>query len=275
LLFDLCHRRLHRPHEYACFLGSPGLKAVTEPEPKKADGHCGRTKPPPSTPTQESRCCSGEQNVQSEERLLSNRIIAAAIAAGTASPLPNPADKPVNSYPNVGGGASATKRGFGRLLTIDIPAPPAILNYISAALAVLTPIGGAASQAQTLLANTILQEGHAEISADWQHDGLEIWSGFAGLTSAKGFESVFGHRANVQLLGTIYGNYLPGVYLISMSGNVNPVGPAYIEFRCAAVIQAGKPIQPLFGQTWDRDTGRQTDLRFSDKTGFALSVSPY
>lgn len=196
-----------------------------------------------------------------DPQVLSNRILAAA----QTSPVPNPADAPVNFYPAVGGGAAATKRGYGRLLTIDIPKPSSVTTVALSAL-----LGPPVAQ---LLNSTILQKGHAEISADWQHDGLEIWGGFAGLTSAQGFGSVFGHRASVQLTGTVYGNYLPGAYMIAMTGNVNPVGTTYVEFRCAVIIQAGKDIQPLYGQQWDRDGNGKDLTRFNSKTGFGLDLS--
>ncbi len=203
-----------------------------------------------------------------ENRVLSNPIMYKSLLDNGS--VPNPANAAVTFYPGVGAGASATKRGYGRLLTIDIPKPSSASNYIGIALAAMGSVIPAV--VPVVLNNTILAEAYAEISADWQHDGLEIWGGFAGLTNAKGFGSVFGHRANVQLAGTIYGNYMPASYLITMTGNVNPLGPAYIEFRCAAVIQAGKSIQPLYGQQWDRD-GKQQDLHFGAKTGFVLNLT--
>jgi len=211
----------------------------------------------------------------SEERQLTNRILADAHAAAesskTSSPLANPANAPVNFYPSVGTGA-ATHRAFGPLLTIKVDKPPAKYNFIAAALQALQ---GSQAGALVSIYTALFEEASAQITADWQHDGLEICGGFAGLTKATGFGSVFGHRANVQLSGTVYGNYLPASYLIGMSGYVNPVGPKYVEFRCAAVVQAGKPIQPLWGQQWDRDTGNPADLNFDPKrTGFNLSVTP-
>ena len=129
---------------------------------------------------------------------------------------------------------------------------------------------------QKLVKDTILQECKAQITAQWFDDKLEIWGGFAGLSNATGFGSVFGHRANVQISGTVFGNYLPASYLIGISGHINPVGPVYKEFRCGAVVTAGKPLQPLYGEMWSRGDDKAKNVDFKDKGGgFDLSVNPY
>jgi hypothetical protein len=157
----------------------------------------------------------------------------------------NPGDDPIVPYGSIRTGGAATRHVWGRLLTIDIPRPPESYDVIGT---VATVVGaGAAGALYNLAKQTILQPGHAVIDAQWQDDGLEIWGGFAGLTSAMGFMSVFGHRASVQISGTMYGNFLPGADMIVMSGFINPVGSTFVEFRCAAVVKAGKKIQPLWG----------------------------
>jgi hypothetical protein len=208
-----------------------------------------------------------------ELRDLTNSVM---FAHGKQSLLSNPANAPVSCYPaRIGAvGGSATHREFANLLTITVDPPSASSGAIASLLNFVGP-PGAASSLYELAKLTILQKGQAVIGAEWQHDDLEIWGGFAGLTSATGFGSVFGHRANVQLLGTVYGNYLPGAYMVAMSGWVNPVGTKYVEFRCAVVIQAGKPVQPLFGQQWTRDAGdTPTPLNFSSDAGYQLHLIP-
>jgi hypothetical protein len=195
------------------------------------------------------------------DRILSNPIL--------VGPVASPADRPVKD---------STKRVCKPLLTITIQKPPNAYDFLStlnkAIEALRLPIEFPVVLIEQIAKNSILQDASAEISADWQHDELEIWGGFAGLTNAKGFSSVFGHRASVQLNGTVYGNYLPGSYLIGITGFVNPVGPKYVEFRCAAVIQAGKPIQSLWGERWDRDGGKPTKLEFTQDKGFNLAINP-
>jgi hypothetical protein len=94
----------------------------------------------------------------------------------------------------------------------------------------------------------------AAITVKWWADANEIWGGVAGLSYAKGFGSVFGHRAKIDVTGIPFGNYYPARYLITASGWVNPLGPQYYEFRCGAVAQAGQTrLTPLFGELWDRD----------------------
>jgi hypothetical protein len=190
--------------------------------------------------------------------------------------ISSPGAAPINFRPSSATGA-ATKFGWGKLISIDIPKPPKTYDFLTPILALLTGPAGAA--APELAKMTILQEAHAEITASWEHDGLEVWGGFAGLEVAWGFLSTFGHRAKIDLLGTPYGNYLPGAYMICMTGHVNPVGPKFYEFRCAAIVQAGqeggKGIQPLWGTQWERESGTEKDLRFTQKAGFILDINPY
>ena len=75
----------------------------------------------------------------------------------------------------------------------------------------------------------------------------------------------------MQIVGTPYGNFLPGAYMIVMTGYVNPVGPKFIEFRCAAVIRADKrQIQPLWGFQWNRDGDRPKPVTWDTSSGYQL-----
>jgi hypothetical protein len=87
----------------------------------------------------------------------------------------------------------------------------------------------------------------AQVGVWWYSDGLEIWGGFAGLSWATGFGSVFGQRALVELSGTPFGNYFPTRYFLAFSGYLNPVGAAYEDFRGAVSIRAASStLEPLF-----------------------------
>jgi hypothetical protein len=126
-----------------------------------------------------------------------------------------------------------------------------------------------AAPALTLMdMSSIGDDNRAAIDVTWWDDGLEIWGGYAGLApGTKGFGSVFGHRAKIDVTGCTYGNYLPARYLIVASGWVNPVGPQYYEFRCGAMIRAGRRgMQPLFSNVWDRE-GHQTTLSYARGPG--------
>lgn len=130
------------------------------------------------------------------------------------------------------------------------------------ASSVVVPMGGGV--ALTLMQmSSIGKDNHAAIDVTWWDDGLEIWGGFAGLAPGTvGFGSVFGHRAQIEVTGCTYGNYLPARYLVVASGWINPVGPQYYEFRCGAVIRAGmRSLQPLFSNIWDRE-GHQSTLGY-------------
>lgn len=220
-----------------------------------------------------------------KERAFTSRLIADKDGKlnsddNTGSSIASPGEALVTRRTRSGVGAvnaSPTQNAWRPLLTIQIPKPPAEYDYIAEALSLVT---SSSSPAIYKLAQmTILQNAYAHIAATWEYDDLEIWGGYAGLDSAYGFMSLFGHRATVEISGTPYGNYLPGAYMITMTGHVNPVGPAFYEFRCAAVVQAGRTgpqqVQPLWGAQWDRDTGQPKDIDFDEMDGFKLDIKPY
>jgi hypothetical protein len=76
------------------------------------------------------------------------------------------------------------------------------------------------------------------VEAMWWADGLEIHGGYAGLGRATGFGSVWDTMASITLQATPFGNYYPATTLLTWSGWVNPIGPAYWEFRGALLVRA-------------------------------------
>jgi hypothetical protein len=121
----------------------------------------------------------------------------------------------------------------------------------------LTP--GSSAQVRVL-------DSSARVGVWWYSDGLEIWGGFAGLSSATGFGSVFGQRALVELSGTPFGNYFPTRYFLAFSGYLNPVGPAYEEFRGAVSIKADSyTLEPLFCELSSRPLPPgESEIRHAD-----------
>jgi hypothetical protein len=189
-----------------------------------------------------------------EERNLTNSLTG-------DEPMPDAMSRPTPSPPSI-----------GTLLTLQInklTVPDEILLGIGATLAV--PLAGSALT-PLIKASAAGDVNSATISVMWWSDGLEIWGGVAGLVQAKGFGSVFGHRARIDVTGTAFGNYFPARYLIMASGWLNPLGPQYYEFRCGAIAQAGYTrLTPLFGEVWDRD-GRRVALQPSVSDGYSFTV---
>lgn len=116
----------------------------------------------------------------------------------------------------------------------------------------------------------------AYIDARWIKDGLEIWGGDAGLGRAKGFESLYGHQARVELDGIQYGNYFPSQYLITFSGNVNPLGPVFVEFKGGVIIGADGLRYPWYFEYWMRDGKEAVKVQresFNPDTGWVLDLA--
>ena len=78
------------------------------------------------------------------------------------------------------------------------------------------------------------------IDATWWSDGLEIFAGYAGLSSASGFGSVIDDNASITLHAVPFGNYFPAAVFITWTGWFNPQGPAFCEFRGGIVVYADR-----------------------------------
>jgi hypothetical protein len=138
------------------------------------------------------------------------------------------------------------------------------------------------------------------VDATWWGDGLEIWGGYAGLANAEGFGSIYNDTAACTLQAMPFGNYYPAQVLIAWSGWLNPVGPAYYEFRGAIVLNAdggfsgsssggmitmasmpaptGSPDSsqgsgvPGFMEYWTRGAGEPQGVQWDDQTGFSMDL---
>ena len=112
----------------------------------------------------------------------------------------------------------------------------------------------------------------AEIEAVWWSDGYEIWGGQAAAKHVRGFGSLFGHQARVELEGVPFGNYFPTSYCLTFTGFVNPVGPTFEELRGAVKLGADGSATGLFCQRSNRDKKDPDDVSFGGTdTGYALS----
>ncbi|MCU7725244.1 hypothetical protein ODJ79_16060 [Actinoplanes sp. KI2] len=136
------------------------------------------------------------------------------------------------------------------------------------------------------------------VSATWWSDGLEIFAGYAGLSSATAFGSVFNSNANISLQAIPFGNYYPASVLLTWSGWVNPMGPGYWEFQGAVVLDAEGQTSgsgsekalvdnprgptgvkhtslgarlPAYMRCWDRSGGERKDLRWHPMRGFSMA----
>ena len=132
----------------------------------------------------------------------------------------------------------------------------------------------------TYLNSTILANASFSVGAAWLVSQTEILGGYAGLFSATGFGSVYGHRAKVDIGGVSLGNYIPTAQLIGMSGYVNPVGPIFVEFRCAVVIVSGSgdpDVIPVYGTWWTRDSKSEREMKLdSSNSTWVIDMSdPY
>jgi hypothetical protein len=133
------------------------------------------------------------------------------------------------------------------------------------------------------LTQTITQPGSFTVGATWLASQTEILAGHAGLFYATGFNSTYGHRAKVEIGGVSLGNYIPTAQLIGLSGYINPVGPVFIEFRCAVVVASGpvsggNDVIPVYGFWWARDsapgvTERKMSLDPDFKNCWAINLS--
>jgi hypothetical protein len=134
-----------------------------------------------------------------------------------------------------------------------------------------------ASPLVALLNGTVLAAGTFTIGATWLVSKTEILAGYAGLFSATGFGSVYGHRAKVEIGGVPVGNYIPTAHLIGMSGYINPVGPVYIEFRCAVVVVSGldpPDVIPAYGSWWIRDRNSESEMKLdTNNTTWFIDLS--
>jgi hypothetical protein len=132
------------------------------------------------------------------------------------------------------------------------------------------------------------------VDANYWSDGLEIYAGWAGMTSASGFYSAFNTTASVSLQAIPFGNYFPASVLVTWSGWVNPPGPDYWEFRGGIVLNAdgsnsaslnpgvgvpgvqqsmlpGNDGPPAFMTYWGRDPNQPArSLNYSPNNGFLL-----
>jgi hypothetical protein len=112
----------------------------------------------------------------------------------------------------------------------------------------------------------------AEIEAVWWSDGFEIWGGQAAAKHVRGFGSLFGHQARVELEGVPFGNYFPTSYCLTFTGFVNPVGPTFEELRGAVKLGADGSASGLFCQRSNRDKKEPEDVSFGGpESGYALS----
>lgn len=163
------------------------------------------------------------------------------------------------------------------LLDINIKKPSwaeqAVLDAITAIIG--TPLGGAVGP---VVLRSILAPGSLVIDANWVCDGTEIHGGVAGLAWANGFQSLFGHRAKVEISGVSFGNYLPTAYLLGMSGYINPVGPVFVEFRCGVAVFADGGASPVYGSYWTRDSDWSGDpkppnsMAWTNGRGWAIDI---
>lgn len=138
------------------------------------------------------------------------------------------------------------------------------------------------------------------VDATWWGDDLEIWGGYAGLANAEGFGSIYNDNAACTLYAMPFGNYYPAQVMIAWSGWLNPVGPAYYEFRGAVIVnaaggvsgssgggrltQASVPMPannpdnspgsgvPGFMEYWTRGAGQPQSVHWDDLTGFSMNV---
>jgi hypothetical protein len=123
------------------------------------------------------------------------------------------------------------------LFTLDVPG----VSSTALALAILRVLGPsvpAGVAAALVPAQEIGVRCTLTIDATWWSDGLEIFAGWAGMANATGFASIFNTTANVALQAIPFGNYYPASVLVTWSGWVNPIGPAYWDFRGGMVLNA-------------------------------------
>jgi hypothetical protein len=112
----------------------------------------------------------------------------------------------------------------------------------------------------------------AEVEALWWSDGLEITWGQAAAKHVKGFGSLFGHQARVELDGVSYGNYFPLSYCVTFTGFVNPIGPVFEEIRGAVKLNADGSVEGLFCERSNRDKDKPVPVTYSGKEkGYILN----
>ena len=120
------------------------------------------------------------------------------------------------------------------------------------------------------------------VDVTWWYDLLEIWAGYFGQASAKGFTSTFSDTASITLHALPFGNYYPAKVLLTWMGWVNPVGTEYWEFRGGIVVSADGNIgarysadmtsdNPCYMQKWQRGQ-TPTGLDWDDEEGFVFTV---
>lgn len=127
---------------------------------------------------------------------------------------------------------------------------------------------------QLTIPGALDKQGNLVISVIWYADQLEIWGGYAGLSYVNGFLTPIGDQAGIVVSGTPFGNYLPAMHMLTVSGWVNPALGRFTEFRCAAVISAGSDaITKLFATAWCRSTPNQAPSpTWSQIGGWNLTV---
>ena len=96
------------------------------------------------------------------------------------------------------------------------------------------------------------------------------------MANAQGFASVFNDVASISLAATPFGNYYPAKILITWTGWLNPVGPAYADFRGGIVLsadgkQSGASLGIPYMTAWGRD-GQSIDVTPWSQSGFVLSL---
>jgi hypothetical protein len=144
------------------------------------------------------------------------------------------------------------------LLATLLPSVPKLatttnLNQIrSDPMGILAPLGKYLPSLGRALAD-LQNPSSAEIDAIWWSDGYEIWAGQAAAKHVRGFGSLFGHQARIELNGGWYGNYFPQSYCLTFTGFINPVGPVFQELRGAVLLGADGSAKGLFCERSDRD----------------------
>ena len=212
--------------------------------------------------------------------------------AGHAEQQPNPPDPPEFKF-NTPYGKVLPRTTH--LFTLDVQ------GYSSTALAVqvlgldAAVVPDAVKQVLNVDANQDLRiRCTLSVDANYWSDGLEIFAGWAGMTSASGFYSAFNTTASVSLQAIPFGNYFPASVLVTWSGWVNPPGPDYWEFRGGIVLNAdgtdsasvspgvgvpgvqqsllpGNDGPPAFMTYWGRDPNQPAQaLNYSPDNGFLL-----
>jgi hypothetical protein len=112
----------------------------------------------------------------------------------------------------------------------------------------------------------------ATIDVSFWADGFEIWAGYAGLAKASGFGSLFGNQALIVLNGVTFGNQFPMKYYLTLYGNLNLVGPKFLEFRGAVLVFPNGDLLGLYCETWARDGTNEQSLEFKKNEGYELQL---